>query len=612
MDIKELREKAGNLPLLPGVYIMLDEHGEVIYVGKAKALKNRVSQYFQDSAGHTQKTLNMVAQVADFQIIVADSEFEALVLECSLIKRHQPKYNILLKDGKGYPFVRLSDEEYPRFSLSGKKQKDKSRYFGPFGSRTQTFQALDAISEALKLPTCNRKFPRDIGRERPCLYFGMGRCAGWCRPETTQEEYRQRVEQAVKILEGKTAEVASELKEEMLAEAASLRFERAAELRDRLNAIEKLGKRQKVFSLGAADRDVVGYFRGPVKCAFAVLHYEGGDLLNKDSAVLPGTVEGDDREIVSGFIKQYYAGRPALPPKILLPLDFEDREDIEKLLSGEAGSSVRLFAPKSGESLKLIKLASLNAREEAERVTTREEKQSRVLELLGRALQLEKLPRRIEAYDISNTGKSEIVGAMTVFQDAQPRKRDYRSYIIKEQDAQDDYSAMREMLRRRLIRLKAGDKGFETMPDLLLVDGGSVHAYAAKQVEEELGFNIPVFGMVKDDRHRTRAILAPDGSEIGIKQNQSLFSFVGRIQEETHRAAIEFHRKRRQGTVASSSLDRIPGVGPKRRGALLRHFGSVSKIEEASEEELAKAVPKNTAKAVYEYYHTDKAERKHK
>jgi len=601
--LEKLKEKARELPLKPGVYIMLDRTGDVIYVGKAKALKNRVSQYFQDSQSHTVKTRRMVSQIDDFHIIVASSEFEALVLECSLIKLHMPKYNILLKDSKGYPFVRLSREEYPRFSLAGRKEQDGAEYYGPFGSRTVTRQALDAVLLALKMPTCSRKFPRDIGRERPCLNFSMGRCDGYCRGTPDQAAYNENIRRAVLILEGKTEDLTAELEREMAAAAADLRFEQAADLRDRLRAVEMLGKRQKVLSINRADMDVVGFFRGEARTGFAVLHYVDGSLVDKDFTVLSETVESGEREILTALTQQYYFERSTVPPKILLPMELEDGDALAQLLTESVGRTVALHVPRRGENVKLVQLACLNAKEEVERVTSAQEKRLKLLETLGRTLGLEKTPRRIEAYDISNTGKSEIVGAMTVFEDGRPRKRDYRRFLIKEQDEPDDYAAMGEMLRRRLRRYADGDEHFSPLPDLMLIDGGSTHTAVALREIEALGYDIPAFGMVKDDRHRTRALTAADGREFGIQGNQALFALVGSIQEETHNTAIGYHRKRREELTRKSELDNIPGVGETRKKQLLRRFGSVKKIREASREDLAAVLPKNAAGSVYDYFH---------
>ena len=604
MTFDELKEKAHSLPLKPGVYIMQDAKNEVIYVGKAKALKNRVSQYFADLASHTEKTRAMVSQIDHFDVIIADSEFEALVLECSLIKRHQPRYNILLKDDKGYPYIRLTVQEaYPKFSLANRPAEDGARYFGPYGSRGATQDIIEAILSALRLPKCRKKFPRDIGKERPCLYYRMGQCDGYCRPEMDQSRYRENMDQAVRLLEGKYEEVCDDLRAEMEQAAEELRFERAAELRDRIAAMELLGKRQKVVAGSLADTDVVGFHRGEAKSCFVVLHFVEGDLAAKDMDLIETPVEEAKEDTVSALVKQYYGGRNALPKQILLPCDIEDEVPVTRMLSEHCGHRVALMTLQRGAKMDLIRLANKNAVEEVERATSREERQSKLMEALGKMLGLPEPPRRIEAYDISNTGDANIVASMTVFIDGRPLKRDYRHFKLKDMVHADDYGSMEQVLTRRFRRYLDGDEKFGDLPDLLLIDGGENHARVAVRVLEEAGLSIPVFGMVKDDRHRTRALVDPAGSEIGIQQIPAVFALVGRIQEETHRFAIEFQRLQQSKGVKGSALDQIPGVGEKRRNDLLRHFKSIRNIKAASLAALEEAVPKNTARAVYDHFH---------
>ena len=604
LTFDELKEKAHSLPLKPGVYIMQDAKNEVIYVGKAKALKNRVSQYFADLASHTEKTRAMVSQIDHFDVIIADSEFEALVLECSLIKRHQPRYNILLKDDKGYPYIRLTvQEEYPKFSLANRPAEDGARYFGPYGSRGATQDIIEAILSALRLPKCRKKFPRDIGKERPCLYYRMGQCDGYCRPEMDQSRYRENMDQAVRLLEGKYEEVCDDLRAEMEQAAEELRFERAAELRDRIAAMELLGKRQKVVAGSLADTDVVGFHRGEAKSCFVVLHFVEGDLAAKDMDLIETPVEEAKEDTVSALVKQYYGGRNALPKQILLPCDIEDEVPVTRMLSEHCGHRVALMTPQRGAKMDLIRLANKNAVEEVERATSREERQSKLMEALGKMLGLSEPPRRIEAYDISNTGDANIVASMTVFVDGRPLKRDYRHFKLKDMAHADDYGSMEQVLTRRFRRYLDGDEKFGELPDLLFIDGGENHARVALRVLEEAGLSIPVFGMVKDDRHRTRALVDPAGSEIGIQQIPAVFALVGRIQEETHRFAIEFQRLQQSKGVKGSALDQIPGVGEKRRNELLRHFKSIRNIKAASLAALEEAVPKNTARAVYDHFH---------
>ena len=603
MTFDELKEKAHSLPLKPGVYIMQNAQSEVIYVGKAKALKNRVSQYFANLAAHTEKTRAMVSQIDHFDVIIADSEFEALILENSLIKRHQPRYNILLKDDKGYPYIRLSREEYPRFSLAGRVAEDGARYFGPYGSRHSTQGILDALRTALRLPSCRKKFPRDIGKERPCLNFHMGKCDGYCRSEELKERHDEAIRQAVSLLEGRFKEVKADLTAEMERAAEELRFEQAAQLRDRLRAIELLGARQKVVAGSLADTDVTGFFRGTAKSCFVVLHYVDGDLAAKDMELLETPVEEDEEEILSSLVREYYGGRTRLPRQILLPCELADQVPLTRMLSEQVGSRVELVTPQRGAKMDLIKLANQNAAEEVERATTREERQNKLLEALGRMLGLPQAPRRMESYDISNTGADDIVASMVVFENGRPLKRDYRHFKLKDLDGPDDYASMEQVLTRRFRRYLDGDEKFNARPDLLLIDGGGNHVRVACRVLETMGLDIPAFGMVKDDRHRTRALVAPDGREIGIQAIPAVFALIGQIQEETHRFAIEFHRQQQNQRVRGSVLDQIPGVGEKRRAELLKAFKSIKNIKSATLAELEDAVPKNTARAVYDFFH---------
>ena len=602
-----LSEKANNLPLLPGVYIMLDEHGEVIYVGKAKKLKNRVTSYFHGE--HLPKVAAMVEKVRDFNVIVAGSEFEALVLENSLIKRHKPKYNILLKDDKGYPFVRVDvKSEYPRMSLINRSAKDGARYFGPFGGRGQTYGIIETISRALLLPTCAKKFPRDIGKERPCLNYQMGNCAGWCRGVPDAEEYRRRMAQAMLILEGKSAELTRELTEKMEQAAEELRFEQAAELRDRLRAVESLANRQRVISTAFADTDAIGFCRGAKSC-FTVLHFVNGDLVGKDTEMMDEPLE-DDGEAVAGLVLQYYtAHRGGWPKSVLLPCEIDGKEALEELLSETSGRRIYIETPKRGERMRLIESAALNAREEIQRRTTAAQRNNKTLEWLQKALGLAEFPRRIEAFDVSNLGDTGIVAAMTVHVDGRPFKRAYKKFRIKDMPVRDDYASMRQAVYRRFKHYVDGDESFSPLPELLLIDGGENHAKVAVDALRELKLNVPVFGMVKDDRHRTRALISPNGHEIGINSNQAVFALVGNIQEETHRFAIEYQRAlRNEGYV--SALDRIDGVGPKRRADLIKYFKTVKAIRAASVSQLNLVVPKNTAQAVYDYFHNENGEEK--
>lgn len=600
MTFDELKDKALSLPLAPGVYIMRDKSGTVIYVGKAKKLKNRVSQYFQDTASHTPKTRMMVSKIHQFDVIVAASEFEALVLECSLIKRHMPKYNILLKDDKGYPYLRLDRREiYPTITMVNKISDDGAEYFGPFGSRGVTQSVLEAIGAALKLPACKKQFPRDIGKERPCLNYHMNRCEGWCQAHKGTSEYRQRIDQARQLLQGNFKSIAEEIKQQMLAAADNLEFELAASLRDRLNAVDALGKKQLVTAGTLADTDVIGYAATEAKACFAVLHFSGGNLLDKDYDVFP--LPDDPEAAVSSLMKQYYLSRGFAPKIVLLPFELEDAELFSQLLEQQYGRKPKLRIPQRGDNVRLVELACKNALEEAQRLTDKDEKMAGILSILGKMLSIAP-PARIESYDISNISGTDIVAGMVVFENGKAKKSDYKRFKLENMENQDDYGSMRQVLRRRFTHYKNQDKGFEMAPDLLLIDGGVTHACTAREVLQSLELDFPVFGMVKDDRHRTRALVTPEGLEIRIDNNQSIFSFIGTIQEEVHRFAITFHRQQRSKRLKYSELDAIAGIGPKRKQELLRQFKSITAIGQATLPELERFLPKDAAAAVYQHF----------
>lgn len=601
MTFDELKDKALSLPYAPGVYIMRDKADTVIYVGKAKKLKNRVSQYFQENASHTPKTRMMVSKIHHFDVIVAASEFEALVLECSLIKRYMPKYNILLKDDKGYPYLRLNMKDiYPVITLTHKISDDGAEYFGPYGSRGITQELLEAIRLTLKLPGCHKQFPRDIGKDRPCLNYHMNQCAGWCQPSVPCSLYRETMEQARQLLLGNFKTVSDEIKNQMLSAAENLEFELAATLRDRLNAVESLGKKQLVTAGILADTDVVGYAETETKACFAVLHFTGGNLLDKDYEIFPRP--DDKKEAVSSLMKQYYLNRGFIPKNVLLPFGIDDSEIFCQMMEQKFGRKSKLRVPQRGENVRFVELANKNAQEEAERVTGKEERAIAVIELLGKMLAIN-TPRRIESYDISNIAGTDIVASMVVFQDGKMKKSEYKRFKLEGLSDQDDYASMRQIIMRRFAHYKTEDKGFEKAPDLLLIDGGINHARVAVSALADLELSFPVFGMVKDDRHRTRALVTPDGREIRIDNNQAIFSLIGTIQEETHRFAITFHRNLRSKRLRYSELDEIVGIGPKRKQELLKHFKSLSAISQATLSELERLLPKDAAAAVYHHFH---------
>lgn len=600
MNFEELKEKASTLPLAPGVYVMRDKNDKVIYVGKAKKLKNRVSQYFVNTVSHTPKTRLMVSHIDHFDVIVAASEFEALVLECSLIKQYLPKYNILLKDDKGYPYLRLNMKDiYPRISMVSKISDDGAGYYGPYGSRGVTQDLMDAIRLTLKMPDCKREFPRDIGKDRPCLNYHMNQCAGWCMEGKSSVAYRELAEQARQLLMGNYKTVAADIRRQMLLAAENLEFELAASLRDRLNAVETLGQKQLVTAGTLADTDVIGYDQTEAKACFAVLHFSGGNLLDKDYEVI--SVPDDKETAVSSLLKQYYLSRGIAPKRVLLPFAIEDSELFSELLDQQFGRKTHIRVPQRGDNMRLVELACKNAFEEAERVTSRDEKYTATLNLLGKMLAMD-APRRIESFDISNISGTDIVASMVVFEDGKPKKKDYKRFKIEALTDQDDYASMAQVIRRRFTHYKDADAGFEIAPDLLLIDGGIAHARVAVEALEQLGLQMNVLGMVKDDRHRTRALVTPEGNEIAIDSNQTIFSFIGNIQEETHRFAIQFHRQLRSKRLRYSKLDGIAGIGQKRKELLLKHFKSLAAISQATLPELERLLPKDAAAAVYHHF----------
>lgn len=603
MTFEELKEKAQGLPMEPGVYLMQDSSGTIIYVGKAKKLRNRVSQYFVDSSSHSPKTRQMVSMISQLDFIVAASEFEALVLECSLIKRHMPKYNILLKDDKGYPYVRLDlREDYPVPSMSGRVLDDGAEYYGPFGGRYITQQLLDALRLTFRLPGCGSKFSGRIGKQRPCLNHHMNNCDGWCQPGRSKEEYRAVIRQVSLILQGKFKQLSEQLHKEMLDASEALEFERAALLRDRLHAIDHLGQKQLVTAGRMAQTDVIGYFENESKACFSVLHYVNGTLLEKECEVISASAYTDE-EAISALVKQYYLSHNYAPKEILLPAEMEDRELFETLLSERYNKRIRIRIPQRGTGLQLIKLSEKNAREEAQRVTTKAEHLSGSVRLLQNLLQMEEPPKRMEAYDISNISGTDNVASMVVFYDGKPLKSHYKRFKVDGLHKQDDYGSMYQVLTRRFQRYLNQSPGFDTPPDLLLIDGGLAHVQTALHVLHELDLNFPVAGMVKDDRHRTRALVLPSGEEVGIQTQPAVFSLIGSIQEETHRFAISYHRSLRSKRLRESELDRIPGIGKVRKSALLKAFHSVAAISKASLEQLENVLPKEAARQVSMYFH---------
>ena len=600
MDFVQLKEKAASLPHAPGVYIMRNKADQVIYVGKAKKLKNRVSQYFLDTVSHSAKTRMMVSKIHQFDVIVAASEFEALVLECSLIKRYMPKYNILLKDDKGYPYLRIDMRDaFPVVTMVNRIVNDGAEYYGPFGSRGVTQNILQAIQLALKLPSCAKHFPADIGKGRPCLNYHMNQCEGWCQAGKKVEDYRLAAEQARQLLRGNYQHVAQQIREQMLDAAEQLKFELAANLRDRLNAVLALGQKQLVTAGTLADTDVIGYAKNESKACFTVLHFSNGNLLDKDYEIL--SLPDEDEQAVSSLMKQYYLSRGYAPKIVILPFPVEDSALFAQLLEEKYHRKPKIKIPQRGDNARLVELANKNALEEANRITDKEERLRGTLRLLEKMLRINRI-ERIEAFDISNISGTDIVASMVVFEGGKPKKSEYKRFKIEDLDNQNDLASMHQVVIRRFTHFLQADKGFETKPDLLLIDGGATHAQTAVAALESLNIQLSVFGMVKDDRHRTKALVTPNGELIRIDNQQAVFGLIGTIQEETHRFAVTYHRSLRSKRLKYSQLDQIPGIGPARKQLLLKTFHSITSISNASLTELERVLPKDAARTVYQHF----------
>lgn len=593
--LERLKAESNTLPLSPGVYIMKNKGGHIIYIGKAKALKNRVSQYFWRFASHEGKVRKMVENVDHFDYILTDSEFEALVLECSLIKQHKPKYNILLKDDKGYSYIRVSlHEEWPRIESAKQVADDGALYLGPYISSFAVKETVDEAVKAFRLPVCSRRFPQDIGRGRPCLNYYIRQCCAPCRGRMSGAEYRELVENAVTFLKGGYGLILNQLQQQMTAFSDALKFEKAARIRDRIAAIQKIRERQKVVASRVEEQDVIAMAGDGCNTAVEVFIIRGGRLCDRSSFLFD--FMQDEPAARAEFLRSYYSQVKKAPPRVTLDGPTEDQELIEQYLSGLAGRKVNVTVPQKGEQAALTAMVRANAQEKLNHLSQRPAHGEKVLDELGRLLGLPGRPDYIESYDISNTAGTGVVAGMVVFAGGRPLKSAYKRFSIKTVEGQDDYACMREVLSRRLARLKeAKDKGeeakegFGRVPDLILLDGGRGHVAAVRPVLEASGFDIPLFGMVKDDKHRTRAI-ARDGGEIAINASRGVFTLVSNIQEEVHRYAIAYHHKTQQKKGFSSRLTLAPGVGPARARALMKHFGTMEKLRAASEEELA-AVP---------------------
>lgn len=606
-----IEEELKKVPEAPGVYLMHDEDDEIIYVGKAKLLKRRVRQYFQGSRNHTPKIVHMVEHIRRFEYIVTDSELEALVLESNLIKKNRPKYNTMLMDDKSYPFIKVTVKEaFPRVMMSRDARHDSNKYFGPFTSAYSVKETTDLLCGIYKIRTCNRRLPKDIGKERPCLDYHIDRCSAPCAAKISEEEYRGNIDEVIKFLKGNPDRLIKDLTEKMNVAAEGMDYEDAAKYRDLIEHVKHVTQKQKITEDDGGDRDIVGFAVQNEDAVVQVFFIRNGKLLGRDNFHMTVAESDTGAEIISQFIKQYYGGTPYIPSNILVSDEPEDITVIEEWLSSLRGRRVRLVTPVKGKKERLVVLASENAalvlKNDAEKLKREEARTTGAVREIEAALRLTDI-NRIEAYDISNTNGVESVGSMVVFEKGKPKKHDYRKFTIKTIRGPDDYGSMREVLTRRFKRALAGTGGennsFSLLPDLLLMDGGKGQVNAALSVLSALGLDIPVAGMVKDDKHSTRGLLYDD-KEIPLDTHSEGFKLITRIQDEAHRFAIEFHKSRRSKAQVRSVLDEIPGIGPARRAGLLKKFGDIEGIRNAEIAALAavKGMNEGAARSVYEFF----------
>ena len=611
----DIQEELKKLPGKPGVYIMHDAKDTIIYVGKAISLKNRVRQYFQSSRNKGAKIERMVTHITRFEYIITDSELEALVLECNLIKEHRPKYNTMLKDDKSYPFIKVTvHEPYPRVLFARRMKKDKARYFGPYTSGGAVKDVIELVRKLYQVRSCNRSLPRDTGKDRPCLYYHMKQCKAPCQGYISQEEYRKNINKVIKFLNGDFQDAISELMEKMQKASEEMRYEDAMEYRDLISSIRKIGERQKITGYGQEDRDIIAVAMDDSEdlrdqdAVVQVFFIRDGRLIGRDHFYLR-VAKGDTKaQVLSSFLKQFYAGTPFIPSEIMLQCEIEDADIIEEWLSGRRKQKVHIRVPKKGTKEKLVELALENARmvlaKDRERIRREEGRTIGAVHEVEEWLGLKNVVR-MEAYDISNISGFESVGSMVVYEKGRPKRSDYRKFKIKWVQGPNDYASMEEVLTRRFTHESNGEfDSFARLPDLILMDGGRGQVNIAMKVLNELGISIPVCGMVKDDHHRTRGLYF-NNVEIPIDTSGEGFRLITRIQDEAHRFAIEYHRSLRSREQVHSILDDIPGIGDTRRKALLRKFKSVENIRDASEEELAQTESMNarSARQVYEFFH---------
>ncbi len=603
--LQELLEKANTLPLCPGVYLMRDASGRVIYVGKSRKLKNRVSQYFQNNEKNI-KTARMVSMVHDFDYYLCDSEIEALSLENTLIKQYSPKYNIRLKDAKSYPYIKITAEEYPRIVFTRRREADRAKYFGPYSGSEKAYALIELLRRTLRLPSCSRRFPRDIGRERPCIYYQMNRCSGVCTGQVPPEEYRRTVQMAGEILSGKTAGVKRELEAQMYRCAEEERFEAAARYRDTLNALAAIGERQKVVATPDAEQDVVALYSDDICSCVSVFYIRAGVLQDKADFIY-GADSILESEDMTTFLCEHYRTREYIPPQILLAFDMsaEDIAMLSDYLSRRAERKVTVRVPQRGVLHSFCEMVEKDAAEQAKLYKINTEKNEKTLVRLAELLCLETYPSRIEAYDISNLGAEHLTAGMVVCNDGKFKKSDYRTFKIRSvSDTTDDYASMREAIARRLEHLADADGSFANLPDLILLDGGRGHVSVVRELLDERGLDLPVFGMVKDEHHKTRA-LCTENEEISIARENEVFSLIYRIQEEVHRYTVGRMHQAKRKTLTTSSLTKIQGIGEAKAKKLLGAFGGIRALRTASEDEIAavRGISRENAAAVYRTLH---------
>lgn len=607
-----IEEELKKLPAKPGVYLMHDARDTIIYVGKAVSLKNRVRQYFQASRNKGVKIEQMVTQIAWFEYIVADSELEALVLECNLIKEHRPKYNTMLKDDKAYPFIQVTvNEDYPRVLFARRMKKDKSRYFGPYTSAGAVKDSIELIRKLYRLRSCSRRLPQDQGKERPCLYYHIKQCDAPCQGYISREEYRKKINGALEFLNGNFKDVLKDLEQKMLQASEEMRFEDAVEYRDLMQSVRQIGERQKITGSDGEDKDIIALAIDGEDAVAQVFFIREGKLIGRDHFYLR-IARGDTRgQIIDSFIKQFYAGTPYLPKELMVQEELEDQEVLEEWLSKRRGQKVHIRVPKKGTKEKLVEMAQKNAeiilRQDRERLKREEGRTIGAMKEIEGWLGLSDLVR-IEAFDISNISGFQSVGSMIVYEKGKPKKNDYRKFRIKSVQGPNDYASMEEVLTRRFLRGREESSGFEKLPDLLMMDGGRGQVNIALQVLDRLGLSIPVCGMVKDDHHRTRGLYF-NNEEIPIDRSSEGFKLITRIQDEAHRFAIEYHRLLRSKGQVHSILDDIPGIGPARRKELMRSFQTMEEIAGASVEQLAALPSMNdkVAQQVYDFFHNSQS-----